>query len=714
MKGTWPKIVSRLSNVWNKARDNVSATDMKNLRQQLQAQNPIKSVGMKLLLIFFVSIVAMVLAVGLLSYQISKNVIKNKVADASLQTVSQATDKVDFLLESIENISIQIMSDDTVADNMTKFKDKTMAQFDKLQTGQQVANRLKSYVLSNNKLADINIIPNGADIADTYRSATALKDDVFKSEWFKKVKEADGKAVWLPSSKAGYVSSPNSFALGRVLRNIKSGTVEGMLVIEVKQSALKDALGVVSIGNGSETVIIGKDNKVIYSEKTDELESAYALDIAANIAKTGSSTDNFFTEKKNEQIIAVYDPIQKSDWLLVGAVSVDELVKDAASIFNITVIMLVVSALLAIGVGLLVIRFIARPLVALRNLMVEGAGGNLTVRTKFTGRQDEIGQLSASFNQMMEQITSLVAQTNLSAQEVLHTASELSDSSKKTALSAKEIAVATEEIANGASSLAVEAERGSDLTGSISLKVDHVVDANALMETAAAEVQSASRKGTDYMSDLITKTGTTEDMIRSMAEKVEKLQESTSSIRKILDMLNNITKQTNILSLNATIEAARAGAAGKGFMVVADEIRKLADQSKQSIDVVAQITERIQTEMKETVGVLSEAYPIFHEQIVSVKDADGIFKQVQAQMDGFAGKLKEVTVSVQQLKSSQVVLSEAMGNVSAVAEQSSATSQEVASLSSEQLSISGGLVKLSEKLEDLSNSLKESLSKFSI
>ncbi|WP_246131968.1 methyl-accepting chemotaxis protein [Paenibacillus hemerocallicola] len=720
MKGTLSKWFSRMSNAWNSARDNVSATDMQGLRQQLRLQNPAKSVGMKLLLIFFVSIVAMVLAVGIMSYQVSKSVIKNKVADASQQTISQATDKVDFLLESVENISIQLMSDDTVADNMTKYKDKTLSQFDKLQTGQLVSTRLKSYVLSNNKLADINIIPISADATDTYRSSTALKDDIYKTEWFNKVKEGDGRGIWLPSSKAGYVSTPNSFALGRVLRNIKSGTVEGMLVIEVKQSALKDALGVVSIGDGSDITIIGKDNKVIYSEKTEELEAVYNIDVVGHIAKSGEEASNFTGTRKSpdgkgsESILAVYDPIQKADWLLTGVIPVEVLVEDAGIIFIITLVMVLVAALLAIGVGMIVIRFIARPLVTLRNLMMEGARGNLTVRTKDNGRQDEIGQLSASFNQMMEQITTLVAQTNLSAQEVLHTASELSDSSKKTALSAKEIAVATEEIANGASSLAVEAERGSDLTGSISMKVDHVVDANAIMETAAAEVQSASRKGTDYMSELITKTGTTEDMIRSMADKVEKLQESTSSIRKILDMLNNITKQTNILSLNATIEAARAGAAGKGFMVVADEIRKLADQSKQSIDVVAQITERIQTEMKETVGVLSEAYPIFQEQIASVKDADEIFKQVQSQMDGFAGKLKEVTVSVQQLKDSQIVLSEAMGNVSAVAEESSATSQEVASLSSEQLSISGGLVRLSEKLESLSNSLKESLSKFSI
>ncbi|PYI52276.1 methyl-accepting chemotaxis protein [Paenibacillus flagellatus] len=680
----------------------------------MQQANPIKSVGTKLLLIFFVSIVAMVLVVGIFSYQISKSVIKTKVADASHETIVQATDKIDFLLENMENISVQIMSDDTIADNMTKFKDKALTQFDRLQTGQLVGNRLKSYVLSNAKIADINIIPFAADVTDTYRSTTTLKDETFKAPWFEEVKKADGKAIWLPTSKAGYVTSPNSFALGRVLRNIKSGSVEGILIVEIKVTALKDALGVVSIGEGSEIAIISADNNVIYSDKTDDIESKYAIDVAANVASTGNDSANFDATKNGEHFLTVYDPIQKSGWLIAGAVPVGELVKDAKKISNLMYVMVFVSMLLAVLVGYMAIRMIARPLVAVRNLMMEGARGNLTVRTKDTGRQDEIGQLSASFNQMMEQITNLVSQTTVSAQEVLDTAAELSDASKKTAQSAKEIAVATEEIAGGASSLAVEAERGSDLTGSITQKVNHVVEANAQMEAAAAEVQLASRKGTAYMSELITKTGTTEEMTRSMVEKVEKLQESTSSIRKILDMLNNITKQTNILSLNATIEAARAGAAGKGFMVVADEIRKLADQSKQSIDVVAQITDRIQTEMQETVAVLSKAYPIFQEQIVSVKDADEIFKQVQSQMDGFADQLKEVTDSVQQLRDSQAVLSDAMSNVSAVAQQSSATSEEVASLSSEQLSISGGLVRLSEKLEDLSNSLKESLSKFSI
>jgi len=327
-------------------------------------------------------------------------------------------------------------------------------------------------------------------------------------------------------------------------------------------------------------------------------------------------------------------------------------------------------------------------------------------------KSDEIGQLSQSFDLMMTQITSLVDQTNRTAQEVLTTAGELSDASRKTAISAKEIAVATEEIANGATSLAVEAERGSDLTDNMGNRMGQVNEAGQQMVSSAAEVEQSSEKGTRYMAELIEKTGLTEEMTRNMVQKVDKLKDSTRSIRKILDVLNNVAKQTNILSLNATIEAARAGAAGKGFMVVANEIRKLAEQSRQSIDVVAQITETIQGEIDDTVGVLSEAYPIFQEQIDSVKEANQIFLSVQSQMSRFVNHLDVVTISVDQLGETQNVLSEAMSNVSAVAQQSSATSEEVASLSNEQLSISDNLVQLSNKLETVSNHLKESLSVF--
>ena len=315
---------------------------------------------------------------------------------------------------------------------------------------------------------------------------------------------------------------------------------------------------------------------------------------------------------------------------------------------------------------------------------------------------------------MMDNITELVKHTSQSAQDVLNTASELSNASKKTGISAREIAIATEEIANGATNLAVEAERGNDLTITIGSKMRNVIESNVEMGGAASEVEKASQHGITHMTVLTDKTNLTEDMVRSLVQKVNALKESTNSIRKILEVLNNMTKQTNILSLNATIEASRAGAAGKGFMVVADEIRKLADQSRQSIDIVGQITDQISGEIGETVNVLSTAYPIFQEQIGSVKEASEIFWTVQGQMTGFIQQLSQATDSIQELDQSQAILAEAMSSVSAVAEEASATSEEVASLSNEQLTVSGNLIDLSNKLEEVSTRLKETLSRFTL
>ncbi|WP_197073593.1 methyl-accepting chemotaxis protein [Paenibacillus sp. FSL H7-0357] len=241
---------------------------------------------------------------------------------------------------------------------------------------------------------------------------------------------------------------------------------------------------------------------------------------------------------------------------------------------------------------------VAKPLVKLSSLMEEGEKGNLSVRTNFKG-QDEIGRLGQSFNQMMGQISLLVEKTNDSAQHVLQTAFELSEVSQNTSTMAKEVAVAVEEIAQGAMGLSMEAENGMNYADNIGMNMNKVIDINSKMEGSADRVYQISNEGTGYMGDLITKTNSTEELTRSMIGKVDKLKDSTSSIRKILEVLTTMAQQTNILSLNASIEAVRAGAVGKGFMVIADEIRKLSDQSKVSISVVQNITNDIQKEVEE-------------------------------------------------------------------------------------------------------------------
>ncbi|WP_409341584.1 methyl-accepting chemotaxis protein [Paenibacillus sp. MBLB4367] len=680
-------------------------------------ENPIKSVGMKLFLIFFICIVVLVVAVGLFSYSQSKSIIENKMAVSTEQTISEAADKLELMLKNYESISMQFLTDNSFKATLRSYTEPTDNAYERLTRFKDLSDKLQSYLLGNSTIASISLLPlqESNDVKPVLAGSNFTNFDYLKTDWFKQGAESDGQVIWVDSKKTGFSEGMREsvFGLSRVLSDPLTGKKAFLLLFEIKLSSISDGLSKIKIGDTGQIVIVDVDNKLISSPDKEAVESKFAVPLVGVSADDANKAVSSVNTIEGDRKLIVNKKMAMSDWSIAAVAPVSELVQETSRIQTVTWVAVLVSMAVAGIAGFFVARMIGGPLVKLRNLMKEGEQGNLTVRMDYSSK-DEIGQLSISFNQMMEQITRLVQQTNHSASEVLRTAGELLNASKKTAVSAKEIAVATEEIANGASSLAIEAEKGSSLTNEIGGQMRQVVESNMEMGSSAAVVQQESERGTTYMSELIVKTNATEEMTRSMVEKVDRLKESTSSIRKILDVLNNMTKQTNILSLNATIEAARAGAAGKGFMVVADEIRKLAEQSKQSIEVVGQITETIQTEIDETVSVLSTAYPVFQEQIQSVKEAEQIFKQVQGHMSGFVVQLESATQSIQLLDQSQLVLNEAMTNVSAVSEESSATSQEVASLSNEQLSVSEGLVRLSESLEDLSNSLQQSLDKFRV
>jgi methyl-accepting chemotaxis protein len=679
--------------------------------KDVKLKNPVKSVGLKLLLIISASIIACVAIVGMLSYNQAKQLVEQNVSEASLQTIKQVSNNLNTVLQNYSELSMQILIDKEIKDDLQAYSSKG-DDFESLMAGREAADRVTALIMGNNTISGAALVPANAGLNPI---TAGLADSVLlgsarDKEWFQQVIELDGRDMWIAPQATGIAAAKDasSIALARLIKNVGQASEMFVLVIEIPLENIINRYQDVDLGNGSQLFIVSNDNEYIAHSDKSLIGQPAAVTLPAD-SESGRPT---LKSTEGDQLLAAYQTFNNVNWKLVGTIPVEELAKQAGGIRTLTIWMVVLGAIIAVAIGLVVIATVAKPLVRLRNLMVEGARGNLTVRSKTGNRQDEIGELSNSFNDMMTQIQALALQTTRSAAEVLTTASELTEASKQTSIAAKEIAVATEEIANGATSLAVEAEKGSDLTIHMNGQMKEVITANEEMSSSALEVEKASQQGTTYMGVLIEKTGTTEEMTRSMVEKVDALKESTGSIVKILDVLNNLTKQTNILSLNATIEAARAGAAGKGFMVVADEIRKLADQSRQSIDVVAQITAKIQGEIEETVSVLSEAYPLFQEQISSVKEANAIFLQVEAQMGEFSGKLEQATNAVSELEKSQDIMSDAMTSVSAVAEQSSATSEEVASLSSEQLSISESLVRLSDKLDSVSRELKESLSKF--
>lgn len=678
----------------------------------LKKMNPLQSVGTKLFLYIIGGILACVITMGTLAYGEAKDLIEKKVSDSSQQTVNQLSVNLDNILKTYDDITLQVLVDNEFHKQVDTILNSD-EDFSRYEAIKLITSKMQGFIFGNSTISGMALVPinDNLSIITAGNSQSSAVEKLNDEPWLQEVIEADGRTVWVESKGGAFThtSSTPSFLVARVIKNTSSSIGYYVLLLEISTMGIQDELAKVSLGMGSEITIVNEDNHYIVHADPAFIEEPAIF----NLDFTNEESKREVISGHGEMLL-VHKQLEMTGWYLVGQIPVSELVKDAAAIGKLTLIVSLAAAAIAIVIAIVVMLTISRPLVQLRNLMMQGAEGDLTVRSTMKKRNDEIGQLGTGFNQMMTQITSLATQTKDSADAVLQTASTLTDASNKTAISAKEIAVATEEIANGSTSLAVEAEKGNDLTILINEQMGQVLLANQEMVQSAYQVETASGQGTTYMAELIEKTGMTEEMTREMVEKVDSLKDSTSSIVQILDVLNAVAKQTNILSLNATIEAARAGSAGRGFMVVANEIRSLADQSTQSIEVVAQITDRIQTEIGETVGVLSKAYPMFQEQIDSVKEANDIFVSVQNQMNGLITRLEDVTQSVSKLEQSQVVLNDAMTNVSAVAEESSATSEEVASLSIEQMNISDNLVALSGQLNAVSESLKNSLSKFKV
>ena len=662
--------------------------------------HPSKSVGVRLFLVFFIATMALVLSLGYTSYSVAKQTIEDNALKANQQTVVQTADKLDVVMLRFEDNLQQIFYNENVRDAVEQGN---------MESADTVA-ELKSWLENNKDVQAVYLIPvnESLPIVAAGTLDAAFQKDAKASTWFKQLQK-EPKSLWITETTA---SSSGVFHLAKSISG--SANNAGYIVAcDIKSSVIKGQLSKVNLGEDSYVQLMTAQDQVIASSLAEGADSYLNLGGTLFKGLTAASGSLPTKDENNASILAVYSTLASSGWKVLGVVPASNLVKDAGRILQTTYIAVALAAVIAVLVGLWMIRMVSRPLSGLKELMFEGAEGNLSVRSKVASG-DEIGQLSASFNVMMERITELVNHTNETAQEILTTADELSSASRKTAIAASEIAASTEEIAGGAGSLALEADRGNELTGQISEQMDMVISANLEMEQAAHSVGEISQKGVTQMGELLSKTNHTGEMTYALVTKVNELKETASSVIKVLEVMENIAQQTNVLSLNATIEAARAGEAGRGFMVVAGEIRGLAEQSKQSIAVVAEITDKIMIDMNETVTALSHVAPLFEEQVISVKSTSDIFSNVKGQMDQFITRLESVTTSINSLNESQRVLSETMSNVSAVAEESSASSQEVASLSGEQQNVSDHLVSLSANLENASVKLKERLSKFSV
>lgn len=383
---------------------------------------------------------------------------------------------------------------------------------------------------------------------------------------------------------------------------------------------------------------------------------------------------------------------QVPEGTVLGAVSMrislDKVNAAVESFRNNIFIFAVLASVPLLGFVVLFVRsFVTRPLSNLTDSLSDIARGegDLTRRLEVRG-QDEIGHTANTFNQMMSTIGGLVKQVSQSAEAVAQSARSLSQSAARVAESSHR---QNDQSVNAAS--AVEKMLGN---------ITHIATSTEEVHSRSRESLARSHEGKNSLEQLIAEVSQVQEAVRHMADSVAAFVDSTQSITTMTQEVREIAEQTNLLALNAAIEAARAGEQGRGFAVVADEVRKLAEKSARSASEIDEITQQI-TRQSQSVQQ-------------SIQRGMAHLDSSRKAADVVSGVLDAANASVTEVGEGLDRIASATAEQRRASEQVTSNIEAIASMAKENNRAIEDTVQAARELERLAAGLQESVSRFRV
>jgi methyl-accepting chemotaxis protein len=478
----------------------------------------------------------------------------------------------------------------------------------------------------------------------------------------------------------------------------------------VSSQALIDELG--KDKNIAYGLTIGKDLKVL--THTEKARIGKVLDDEGSIAaaKDGKEYASTFMYKDVEKVYDVLVPLYK-DNQHIGAVDIGLSMKNVGSaitsvLINSLLITLASFLFGSIVLVLLVSRYI-NPLKKLVTLARNVSKGDLTKEIEVTSK-DEIGLLSISFNEMIINLRGMTKQIGNISELLLSSAEQLLNSGEQSSMVSNQIAMAAQELASGSERQVIATEDISKNTKEIVNNMDNIKEEISSLVQTADETSSLATDGRSKMNDMITQIKVIKNKVDYSASIIETLQKTSDEIGNIVEIIDTIASQTNLLALNASIEAARAGEAGRGFSVVAEEVRKLAEETMESSNSIKKLIQNTQQNAKTALASIEEGSSETQKGTINVQNVDNALTEILAAFELTKDKLSVVTKNV--LHSNKITENLAISseNITRVSEETAAATEEVAASIQEQSTtideMSSSIKQLREMAKDLQSSIK--------
>lgn len=657
------------------------------------------------LIISFLVISLVPLAItGIIGYKKSSQAIESKISAYSDQITIQLGKNIQTSISQIEGMANDITLNKDIQNGLEKFH--SMDEFTKLDLTQKITSAFSSKTSAEIRGVEIYVKESSifSSGVQTSEFSTEELNNVAKA-----ADESGGKASW------HFITRKNEpkkiLVMSKAIKSLNTGGKIGFINIYVSTDYFLKSISEIDLGEGVGIIILNSQGEVI-ADKESKVEPGEHFEedsLLRNILDTEEST----FELNGQDHLLSYSKVGEGDWFVTALIPYSYLRQESKSLGDMIRLLAAGCFIVALLLAYVITASISNPLKKLLDLMHLAKQGNLSFDVK-DNKKDELAVVLTNFSEMVENIKGLILKSSNSAQKVINNASDISRLSAQTHSNSDQVSISIAEIAEGSSQQAVEITTGvmqlNDLSDNmnkvgedISSVAEVVYDTKKLSEIALVAVKSLNDKALE-----------TKSVSAQIIDDINSLDNDMKEIKNITNIIAGISEQTNLLSLNAAIEAARAGEAGLGFAVVAEEVKKLADQSKEASVMISSIIKRIQTKTEITVDAANRSSLIVGKQMEAVYETDNSFKTIFSSMDAISKMINKVESSLKVVLDSKTIVMETMENVSAVSQEAAATSEEVSSSAQEQIASAELLSALAEELSNMAEELEKSIAQFNI
>lgn len=639
------------------------------------------SIRNKIVVCFLVPILFMIL-IGASAYRKSADGMSDKYMESTTQTISMATEYIDMSCTFIESEAIKYAFDSDLGkyflglyegDSIGKMSVMENTKLDMISA--QVSNPFISniYILTKENVAMLSTksASNASGIFDPYIESQGTDKRQLKT-WIDRHGLLDES---FELTESDYILSCQ-----RLSQNNNA-----CIVIDVEPSAIREFLDGLDLGEGSILGFVTADGREILADNSAEAKDSvlsadgtvfYGQEFFAGIAaaqeKSGAST----VRLGGERYLFIYSLSDKTGAATCALVPMKVVTDQAQDIKQLTVGLVILAVLVVLAIGILIAAGIQNNMKRISRRFGDVAKGDLTVQVSATGR-DEFRNLAGSAADMIDHTKKLVHKVQNATGQLETSSMEVEEISGVIDEYSKGITKAINDINEGMSRQSVHAQECVAKTDVLSEEIQGV---GAVVEKVGALVDQTEEminQGMEMVKLLGSRASETTQMTETVGESIRALKQETEMINGFVGIITDISGQTNLLSLNASIEAARAGEAGRGFSVVAEEIRKLADDSAKAAAEIRTRVESIGGQTMESVKSAEQARRMVDLQTESVEQVVDIFRKMQEQMNLLVTGLKQIVESMEKADSERSEAVTAVKNISDIIEETAGNAETV-------------------------------------